>query len=62
MQVGSATSANIAMEQVARSIQMLNHMTKDLATTAQEFDNKMLNFAVQQKVGSAIGQHVNLQA
>jgi hypothetical protein len=52
MQIGTATSGNAAMDQVARSIQAMNQLNQTIVDETQELGNKMLRVSTEAKVAS----------
>ena len=52
MQTGSATSGNIAMDQVSRAAQAMNQLNQQIVDTSQEFGEKMLRINTEAKVSA----------
>jgi len=53
MQVGSASSAGLAFEQIARSIQSMNDLNSQIVDSNQELSGKFLKMNVEEKVQDA---------
>lgn len=52
MQIGSATSGNIALDQVSKSIEAMNQLNQRIVDETQELGDKLLRVSTDAKVSS----------